>query len=399
MTIEMIEILKQPKKILFLLTLGCALCCSGFLFSSRLDILKYAILTFSVLAIAINSRDLLNLESFNQLKQVCTPWLPLFLGLCVLMIVHGTHGYSIYINALAIYCFLFLVLNQQFNLSRQTVITILAINALVVSVSIIFHYFMWGIVGAGFWGINKNKLIPGITLLMVCCATEICLNATKYSSSKKLIIGLSIIATLIAIVQSEVRTSLLALLALIPLLLFFKQTDRIKILIPCLIVLVLIFAGFFFTGRLQQGLADLENYQVGRLNTSWGIRLELWKLSLNAFFVKPILGWGAGAFDTIVTSGMSFTIPTFHAQHFHSDYFNMLASGGLIGILSWMGTVFMTIKSAIKDPCKVSLIIAALAMGACERFWFNNPSTLFLLMTAWLLLILSQPKSLKQESK
>ena len=395
----MIEILKQPKKILFFLTLACALCCSGFLFSSRLDILKYSILTFSVLAIATNFHNLLNLQSVNQLKQVCTPWLPLFLGLCVLMIVHGSHGYSIYINALAIYCLLFLALNHQFNLSRQTIITVLAVNALLVSASIIFHYFMWGIVDAGFWGINKNKLVPGTTLLMVCCATELCLNASQYSASKKLIIGLSIILSLIAIVLSEVRTSLLALLALIPVLLFFKQTDRVKILIPCLIALVLIFAGFFFTGRLQQGLADLENYQVGHLNTSWGIRLELWKLSLSAFFVKPILGWGAEAFDAIVASGMSFTIPTFHAQHFHSDYFNMLAAGGLVGFLGWMSTAFMTIKTAFKDPCRVSLIIAALAMGTCERFWFNNPSTLFLLMTAWLLLVLSQPKSLKQESK
>ena len=381
MTIEMSEILKQPQKILFLLTLACALCCSVFLFSSRLDILKYAILTFSVLTIATNFHNLLNLQSFNQLKQVCTPWLPLFLGLCVLMIVHGSHGYSIYINALAIYCLLFLALNHQFNLSRQTVITVLAVNALVVSTSIIFHYFMWGIVDAGFWGINKNKLVPGTTLLMLCCATELCLNASQYSSSKKLIIGLSIIVSLIAIVLSEVRTSLLALLALIPIILFFKQTDRAKIVIPCLIILVLIFAGFFFTGRLQQGLADLENYQVGRLNTSWG------------------LGWGAEAFDAIVASGMSFTIPTFHAQHFHSDYFNMLAAGGLVGFLGWMSTAFMTIKTAFKDPCRVSLIIAALAMGTCERFWFNNPSTLFLLMTAWLLLVLSQPKSLKQESK
>ena len=396
---EMTDFFKQPKKNLFFLTLACAFCCSGFLFSSRIDILKYAILTFSVLAIATNFRNKLNAQSFNQLKQACIPWLPLFLGLCVLMIVHGSHGYSIYINALAIYCLSFLALNHQFHLSRQTVITVLAVNALVVSASIIFHYFMWGIVDAGFWGINKNKLVPGTTLLMVCCATELCLNASQYSSTKKLIIGLIIIVSLIAIVLSEVRTSLLALLVLIPVLLFFRQTDRTKILISCLVILTLIFAGFFFTGRLQQGLADLQNYQAGQLNTSWGIRLELWKLSLSAFLVKPILGWGAEAFDAIVASGMSFTIPTFHAQHFHSDYFNMLAAGGLIGFLGWMTTVFMTIKTAFKDPCRVSLIIAALAMGTCERFWFNNPSTLFLLMTAWLLLTLSQPNSFKQESK
>ena len=380
--------LSRTKKLFFALTLFCALCCSLFLFSSYTNAFKYSIFGFSILALLLNYPTQISAISLKELKNSLLPWSPLFIALLALIFIHGIHGYSLYINALILYCLLFLTFNHQ-NIKRQTVIIALALNVLVISSLVLLYYFSFGFVDSGLLGINKNKLIPGITLLMIGCAAELLTNTNRYIPIAKRLIIASIVVCLLAIVISEVRTALLALISFVPLLLIYKPEQRLNILMLSILILGFIIAGFFFTGRMQQGFSDLENYRAGHLNTSWGIRLELWKLSIESFFINPIHGWGAKAFDAITSTGIRFSVPTFKAQHFHSDYFNMLASGGIIGIVGWLLTVVLLIKNAFRDTARVSLVISSLTMGLCERFWFSNEATLFVLLTAWLLLDLS----------
>ena len=383
--------LTRVKNILVVSSLFCALSCSLFLFSSNTNAFKYCILGLSFIALLCNFRTQINFSSLKELLNGCFPWLPLFLSLLLLTFIHGIHGYSIYINAFILYCLLFLTLNHH-PIRREVVVIALAINVLVISSLALIYYFTFGIVDSGLLGINKNKLIPGITLLMTCCATELIINYKRYSTISLAIIILSILSNLLTIIVSEVRTALLPLFAFLPLLLIYKPRQRLQVLTLCLLMLFCMMLAFFFTGRMQQGLSDLENYQSGHLNTSWGIRLELWKFAIEAFLINPLYGWGAKAFDAITATGVIFSVPSFKAQHFHSDFFNTLASGGIIGLCGWVMTIILLARAALKDPVRLTLLISSLAMGLCERFWFNNESSLFVLLTAWLLLYFSENK-------
>lgn len=371
------------------ITLIATFCCSGFLFSSNTEFLKYFLLSTSLVATILTYRSWALTPSSN-IFTFFKPWIPLSISIFFLMIVHGVHGYSIYITAFFLYCLLVLSLSQK-TLSRQTIIFIFSINLFALSLAVLFYFYYWGINGAGLYGINKNKLLPGMTFFGICCIFELVINAKNYTKGKLLFIFFSVLASILATVVSEVRTVLLAYLAILPLLVFYCPKHRLKVFVIACTVIVMILIGFALTGRLQEGFNDLEKFMSGNSNSSWGIRLELWQLALQAFIEKPLFGWGAKSFDLITSSGLTFSVPTFRAQHFHSDYFNLLACGGLVGVLGWLTTLVLLFKKASSDPIRLGLIVSSLAMALSERIWFSNQSTLLVLICLWILLGLSSP--------
>lgn len=370
------------------LTVLSSLCCGGFLFSSNFDLLKYVIVLCSLITIITSYKNLKNDTIWCEFVRYISPWIPLLIGISLLIIVHGIHGYSIYVNAFLISLLLFFSLSFV-RLKRENIVLALTANLLVISLLILFHYCLWGIVDSGFYGINKNKLIPGVALLSSLCITEFTINHRNYGSRNRLFIVVSTLLSLFAIVLAEVRTALLAFFAIVPILIFYRRSGRRKVCVLFGLLLIAFISGFIISGRMQEGILDLTRYGAGNSNSSWGIRLELWKLSLNAFAEHPFFGWGSQPFNLIVASGFHFPVKSFHPQHFHSDYFNMLVGGGLVGIGSWLLSIGLLFKTAFCDPIRISVLFASLAMGLSERFWFSNQSSLFLLITIWLLLSLS----------
>ncbi len=238
-------------------------------------------------------------------------------------------------------------------------------------------------------GVNKNVLVPCVTLLAICSFAFLLFESKDQNLTLKITLIFSVCISVVCIILTEVRTAILALLSLIPLTILLNKKNRLKHISLLLLICGVTIICFYFSGRLQQGIDDLVRYQAGNPNSSWGIRLELWKLSLDAFMIKPIFGWGEEAFAEMIKAGCEFPVSSFHPGHSHNDFFNILVSIGAVGVLCWISTIFLLLKNSATDPTRISFLIATLAMGLTERLFLGNRACCYLTAIIWLLLYLT----------
>ncbi len=373
------------KKIPYLCLLFC-LCAGAFLCDSIDKVLKYAIL-FSALASAFVSLKKTDFpEVITAYFNFILPWLPWFFGLLIVLSIN--QGSHIYLDS---YLFLTLIFFGLYKLkiNREWVLWATLISCIVLSATAIGYVLTNGLTSYIFEE-NRNIYVPFTTLLMIVCLSSLLFDSSEYSRLLKLGLVTAVLVCLACIVLTEVRTAILAILAIIPLIFVYRKNQSFKFILVIGAIALFILLLFWYTGRLQQGLADLTKYQAGDSNSSWGIRLELWKLSYDAFLAKPLIGWGEQPFDEILRSGFIFPVESFHPGHSHSDFFNMLVSIGIIGVIGWLLSICLLIKTSWKDPVAVSLLVACLAMGLVERMWFQNRVSIYLISVVWVLLYLSR---------
>lgn len=83
-------------------------------------------------------------------------------------------------------------------------------------------------------------------------------------------------------------------------------------------------------------------YTFPLADTSVGQRLELWRAAWTIFLSNPVLGVGTGAYQNILASLIqargSFPFVGRY-DHPHSDYFNALASAGIVGFLTLLAVL------------------------------------------------------------
>lgn len=282
--------------------------------------------------------------------------------------IHGLSGYSMYLESILLAVLITLSIRQRIN--KDHFLLMLAMFNIIQS-SIILAAISFNGLSTFILGVNKNILIISLTLTTSVILAEFVFGES-HSKKYRVCYLSALIMAMLAIVLSEVRTAILGLLAIFPMI-FFKQrqTKNITLLtFGCLLVAV-VFA-FYESGRIHQGLMDLQRYQDGNSNSSWGIRLELYSLSLRAFFEQPLWGWGAGSVQEVIRSGIAFGVPTFNAHHYHSDFFTLLASAGLLGMLFWWGVLIYLFKLSRNNYLGIALLLASLAMGLTDRVWFDN---------------------------
>ena len=89
--------------------------------------------------------------------------------------------------------------------------------------------------------------------------------------------------------------------------------------------------------KFALGFAEVQNYFNSRaqgipyVNSSWGARLEMWRLGWQAFVDHPWLGVGASARPYDLPGAPPMDI--FGHRHFHSHLMQTAVEGGLLGLL------------------------------------------------------------------
>jgi O-antigen ligase len=93
--------------------------------------------------------------------------------------------------------------------------------------------------------------------------------------------------------------------------------------------------------RLSYAYSNIENYFTGEsANTSIGLRLELWRVSVEQFINNPLVGSARSGFLAIKNEMISESDITPVArpfEHAHSDFFWTLGTKGLVGVISLYG--------------------------------------------------------------
>lgn len=359
-----------------------------FLFGFMVGPMKFLIFFSSLMTVLLSSRNIILENVSKEFYSFFLPWAPWFCGIVILCMVHGTGGFSKYINFYLIMLAGVLTIPSGV-LKRSFVCGVASCSVLVLTTLIAFDY-AWHGLSANFLGVNKNTLMGGVMLLSSTSVSSLLLRAKDQSNSLKSLAIVSFVMICFCIYITEVRTALLGMIGMAAVIFFRTFRRNRKVFYVVMVGLILAVSALILSGRIGQGLSDIKLWLEGNSNTSWGIRLELWLLSIKAFICKPLFGWGAHPFAEIVASGLAFPQDIGFVRHFHSDFFNMLCTGGLIGVLSWFGTIFLILKKFWKDTAMLMLVATILLMGLSERYWFDMQEVLFLFACLAVLLFKSR---------
>lgn len=371
-------------RLLILVICALSIC----LFRDFFPIYRKCLYVLTLLIVLLGYKDFFSLHSFKETNSFLFPFAPWLISTLVLFFFHGVSGNSPFLHLLLLSILIFST-TYNLRISRDWVMLAFATNTLVISILVILWILKNGL-DTLILGVNKNLLMPEITLLSSLVLIFLAENIKKLTFRIRSFLLLSILVTVTAVIMAEVRTSILILISSLPVIYIAVSPDlRKKCLFAMFGFISIVICSFFITGRLQQGYIDILNYLNGYTNSSWGIRLELWKLSISAFAEHPFVGWGNDSFQEIIRAGYYFSVPTFDAVTFHSDFFNILSNSGLMGLVGWLATVMLLYKQSTKDHSQLMLCTASVAVGLTSRFWSENISAMYIFMLCWILLRLS----------
>ena len=162
----------------------------------------------------------------------------------------------------------------------------------------------------------------------------------------------SIINALGIVLSASRGPYLAALIVFNAVLLTAFLKERLKILIPLLMIIIL--GTIWFTPEFKQKFFVITDeirgfFLSSEVKTSIGARLGMWKLSFEMFKENPILGVGTGDYELEVArraEGSWSFLKKYNQPH--SIYFYFLALYGLIGIGVLFFLFFMWFKESLK---------------------------------------------------
>ena len=349
---------------------------------------KYIIYVLSFISIICTYNTSKFSSLLPELKKITLPWLPWVVCTITLMLIHGTKGLTKFPNAFLILCLLFVALSTL-KIKRENLILCLSVGLFVLNVAISLFLYKYGL-GNNIFEVNRNPLLATITILNTTILSTVLLNRETYSKTRFLFILLTVLFTLITTILAQTRHVLLAYpaCALVFLLFASKETKRISLYF--LLIFVLMLVCFLLTGRLQQGVTDLVQYSHGNTNSSWGLRLEMWKWAILTFPESPIYGWGDNAAEAMEKAGIVPPLKEWFIAHFHNDFLNALTMGGLVMAGGWVTTIICLIKNSYKDLPRLCSLASILAAGLVDRDWFDQ-DVLFPFVILWTLFYLTDP--------
>lgn len=94
-------------------------------------------------------------------------------------------------------------------------------------------------------------------------------------------------------------------------------------------------------------MSDVDHYQAGRIDTSLGSRMEMWKFSARLLAEKPLAGGGPGAFETRWKTGKPEGIVANYLNP-HNTFCHVAADYGLLG-LALLGGILFTLARASRS--------------------------------------------------
>ena len=143
--------------------------------------------------------------------------------------------------------------------------------------------------------------------------------------------------------------------------------------------------------RIVRAHQEIVSYfAAGQVDSSIGIRFELWRQAWGHFLAHPWIGLGKSAWDRMMSTwpAMEHVTTLAGLPHAHNDVLDALAQRGLAGLagyVAFMGgwlAYFGRRRAGAAATIGILLIVAAVVMGLTETFMYSS-RTFFLL--CWLL--------------
>ncbi|WP_181316595.1 O-antigen ligase family protein [Photobacterium leiognathi] len=229
-------------------------------------------------------------------------------------------------------------------------------------------------------GLERSALqINAVPYSTICAGIAICsfslfLTSKNYKEKLFNIIPLLLLSSSIIILETRGVWLSFSLTIFILLLLNLVKISLKKKLISLifLIIITIPFSFIFKTDieqRIQQTSIEINKIESGDLNTSIGLRLQMWALAPEMIKGDELLGTGENQvmkFNSLYKEGyISKSLYNFHPSHYHNQYIDNTIKGGFIGLLLLLillSTPLLYIKK--RNQFKKNIIIGIIVLYA-----------------------------------
>ncbi|MBT8354311.1 MAG: O-antigen ligase family protein [Desulfofustis sp.] len=155
------------------------------------------------------------------------------------------------------------------------------------------------------------------------------------------------------------------------LLYLYQRLSLIKWFVAIVLFLALLFGAYQtspnFSDRVDEAINEIADYESGKSRTSIGQRFDWWKVSLQLVGEKPLLGHGAGSFETAHNQKIigSRITPT---DNPHNEYLFITTQFGLVGLLLFLLMIALQLQEAkgigVRDRQLLHGVLLALLAGS-----------------------------------
>lgn len=264
-------------------------------------------------------------------------------------------------------------------------------------------------------GTTHPGVLAQVTLVLGVWALLALTRPVEAGGSDRVFHAFAALAAPVVLVASGRRLELMGYLLLVPLFLalrFRQRMSPMRWLVGGVMFLAL--AGLMVYARWEKfelGLSELNRYAAERavnpdvLLTSWGARLEMYRVGLLAFGDHPWLGLSAGVRPYLLTEYHSLSREVFGHRHFHSQLLQTLVEGGLVGLAVMLTVLVYSIRVLIIKPWAAAREPALLALALVLGFMiegafsaaltYGEANALFVVASAWLWLKIRELEGVK----
>ena len=163
---------------------------------------------------------------------------------------------------------------------------------------------------------------------------------------EQIITLIAIIAGIIAIVLSASRGSWVSaiILSAIYFLIIYKPYlhNNTKRKLGSIGLIILVFTLLFNTQIIQNKISKaaegVKEWSIGNINSSAGLRLNMWTSGLKAAQESPWVGYG---YRNANQAAQKYSDRDISYSHLHNEYITNLVSAGIIGLLSLLTLIFI----------------------------------------------------------
>ncbi|PSU91034.1 ligase [Photobacterium kishitanii] len=316
--------------------------------------------------------------------------------LWLLFIICGYFLFSYYYHGLSsreirafITATLFVAIFPSSQLTKKVIITLTVISA-VISFCFAYYCMIYMHWDRSIWPINAipyGTLIAGISVI----ALSLCLTSTK--NKEKTITFLAFILSSYALIITESRGVWLGyLFALAVIFITFMSTKKIKITWRSTIVAIAVIAGVsviskpLISQRLSQTQQEYSNIKSGDLDTSFGLRLQMWQSAPMIIEHHELLGQGNQYLKVLDKLYNQKRISNYlyinQPPHFHNQYVDYVVKKGIIGLILLIFLLVLPLcplknTSTLQRYIAISLV-SLFAVASLTDVPLNHGQTIFI---------------------
>ncbi|WP_100268397.1 O-antigen ligase family protein [Vibrio fluvialis] len=226
------------------------------------------------------------------------------------------------------------------------------------------------------------------------------------STKTKFLFGVFAILPVISLVLTESRGVWLAFACALFVLFLnkFRFTfKKVALLLILLSSVVFMLSGSFIEQRIEQTRYEFEQIQKGNMNTSIGLRVQMWRAAVKLAEGNWLLGLGNEHFEKLELlykqNKVSKALYDYHPPHYHNQFIDSVVKSGLIG-LSFLLLLLVLPLYLVRHSNKnlknvvISVVMLYAIMGLTDAPFYNGQTFILYVLTMLVLLnSASQPSA------